>query len=144
MISLFIAGIPQPGGSKRAFVVKGRAVVTDDCKRNKDWRSLVSHTAKLEYAGLPLAVPLAVTMRFTMPRPKSHYRTGKHAGELRPDAPTYHAKKPDALKLARSTEDALTGIIWRDDCQTVALQVSKVYGDRPGCHVEVHVAEEPS
>jgi hypothetical protein len=29
MITFTIFGIPQPAGSKRAFIVKGRAIVTD-------------------------------------------------------------------------------------------------------------------
>ena len=43
------------------------------------------------------------------------------------------------LKLARAVEDALTGIVWRDDAQIVDEQLSKVYGEP--ARVEVDVAE---
>lgn len=33
---------------------------------------------------------------------------------------------PDVLKLARGVEDALTGIVWRDDAQIVNESLSKV------------------
>ena len=35
---------------------------------------------------------------------------------------------PDVLKLARGVEDALTGIVWRDDAQIVNESLNKVVG----------------
>jgi crossover junction endodeoxyribonuclease RusA len=65
---------------------------------------------------------------FTLPRPKAHYRTGKHADELRPDAPTLHASKPDLDKLLRSTGDALTAAgVYRDDSRLAQVFAVKVY-----------------
>jgi len=42
-----------------------------------------------------LACPVCVDINFYFPRPKSHYRTGKYAGQLKENAPSYHTKKPD-------------------------------------------------
>lgn len=139
MITFFVPGTPAPGGSKRAFINRrtGRAIVTDDCKRNKPWRERVAWTAREHYDGAPISEPLSVMWTFVMPRPKSHYRTGKHAGELRSDAPTYHTKKPDATKLVRAAEDALTGIIWTDDSVIACQTAIKIYGDTPGCEVSI-------
>jgi len=60
-------------------------------------------------------------------RPKKHYRTGKHAGELRSDAPPYYKKNPDQDKLDRAVFDALTGFVYRDDCQVVGGFRDKVW-----------------
>jgi crossover junction endodeoxyribonuclease RusA len=68
-----------------------------------------------------------------MPRPRSHYRTGKLSHELRADAPVLHTGKPDAIKMARAVEDALTGILWNDDAQICAETIEKIYGSKPGC-----------
>lgn len=137
--AFFVPGIPKPGGSKRAFVNKhaGRAALVDMSK-NQDWKASVAHEG---YAaiGAPLAGPLEVEFHFVLPRPKSHYRTGKHAGELRPDAPYWHTKPADATKLIRSTEDALKGIAWGDDSQIAKQAASKTYGDRPGCLIKIRV-----
>jgi Holliday junction resolvase RusA-like endonuclease len=76
-------------------------------------------------------------MDFIMPRPKGHYRSGKHAGEVKDGAPPYPAVKPDAGKLARGTEDALTGIVWRDDSQIVTEVLTKRYGPQAGCRIRV-------
>jgi Holliday junction resolvase RusA-like endonuclease len=34
------------------------------------------------------------------------------------------------LKLARAVEDALTGVLWRDDAQIAIEQLSKHYAER--------------
>lgn len=138
--TLNIQGIPAPGGSKRGFYIAKlkRVVITDaGGERTKNWRAICAEAARQQYAGDPLQGPLQVTFMFFMPRPKGHYGTGKNASVLKPNAPTLHTSKPDALKLARSTEDALTGILWGDDAQTALLTVEKRYGTRPGCRVIV-------
>jgi Holliday junction resolvase RusA-like endonuclease len=158
VISFFVPGLPRPGGSKKAFVLRRRdgslvtrpngspvVNITDDAgKGNKEWRANVAFFARQAYRGDPLAGPLFVTMIFTMPRPKNHCRTGKNAGQLRPDAPAIHVSKPDSLKLARSTEDAMTGIIWKDDSQVQFERgPMKEYGEKPGCLIEIRIPAEP-
>lgn len=141
-ISFFVAGVPAPGGSKRAFVNRksGKAIVVEDCKRNKPWREAVKYAALEASFGIPCSTtcPIFLSIVFVLPRPKSHYRTGSRADELRDNAPTYHTGKPDATKLLRSTEDALTDAgIWRDDSQVSCQQVGKVYGVLPGAYIEI-------
>jgi len=118
--------------------------VMDDCKRNKDWRAVVALAGKAAMEGnLPLTGSLAVWMTFILPRPKSHFGTGRNAHTLKPAFRDLgHTSKPDVLKLARSTEDALTGICWGDDSQTAYLCVSKIYGEQPGVWIEVSQEDE--
>jgi crossover junction endodeoxyribonuclease RusA len=78
-----------------------------------------------------------VDFQFRMPRPKSHFRTGKHAGEIRSDAPLLHITKPDTTKLVRAAEDGATGILWADDSQICLQSASKLYSDRPGCQITI-------
>lgn len=140
-ISFFVAGIPAPGGSKR-FVGfgkrTGRAILIDAAgAKNKNWRTSVAQVAA-EHCKAPMTGALECGFDFVMPRPKAHYRTGKHAGEMRPDAPRWHTTKPDLTKLIRSTEDALTGILWIDDSQLARhTNPTKTYGDTPGCFITV-------
>lgn len=135
-IQFFVPGIPKPGGSKRAFIIGGRAVLTDASgKKGKDWRGDVRAVAALAYKDEPLKCPLRLVVVFTMPRPKAHYGTGKRAGVLRDDAPIWHTSKPDATKLLRSLEDALTGILWADDSLIARQSVRKVYGAATGASV---------
>lgn len=136
MIQFFIPGIPAPGGSKKAFWSKklNRAFIVDDAgERNKNWRAVVALSAKEHYQGPVLTGPLKVVFNFRVNRPKGHHG----AKGVRASAPSHPQTRPDVLKLARSTEDALTGVIWRDDAQTVILSLSKEYADQAGCLVTV-------
>lgn len=134
MIEFFVPGIPAPGGSKKAFQSKktGRIFVTDDAKGNRAWKNTVRDWAGVGYRGEPLAVPLFLDVLFVVPRPKGHYGTGKHAGRVKHTAPRHPAVKPDVTKLLRSTEDALTGLLWIDDALIVEQYVKKCYADQPG------------
>lgn len=154
-ISLFVPGTPRPGGSKTSSVVrrKGGTIVMvpngkggtrplittrDDAKGNAEWKQQVAFFARQKYWGRPLrGVPLLLIITFVMPRIKGHYGSGKNAGVLKDAAPTFHTVKPDVTKLTRSTEDALTGILWGDDTDVAMQVVQKVYGDKPGAHIEV-------
>lgn len=139
-VSFFCPGIPQPGGSKRAFAHKttGRIVVTEDCRRSKEWRAVVALAAQAAMGGMPpLAGPLAVSITFTLSRPKGHYGTGRNARTVRAGAPRYPTVKPDTTKLLRAAEDSLKGICWLDDAQIVRQHAGKEYGEAPGVWIEI-------
>lgn len=152
-IQFFVAGLPAPGGSKRfvgfapkkglAALIddgkKGRAILLDDAgQRNKDWKANVAWNGRKAMQGRDLETgPLEVTMTFFMPRPKAHFRTN---GTLKETAPRYPTTKPDTLKLTRSTEDALTGVVWHDDAQGVDLHLHKRFqqqGQSLGCLITI-------
>ena len=86
-------------------------------------------------------IGLNVKMTFYVPRPKGHYKTGKNADVLRDNAPTFPLKKPDVLKLARSTEDAMTGIVWDDDSSSVTLTLRKRFSIT-GCGADILIRQE--
>lgn len=128
MIVLSIIGEPKPGGSKRHFInpKTNKVVITDDCAKNKQWRKQV------EVQSLPVCrqgfyaagIPLEATCIFYVERPQGHF---KKDGSLKPNAPEFPTVRPDATKLFRSTEDALTGVAWSDDAQVVRQIVEKRY-----------------
>lgn len=133
-LSFTAYGRPQPAGSKRAFPIRGsgRIAVTDANPRAKVWQAEVRAAAVLAMpadsaaaAGALLDGPLGVNLTFHVARPKGHYG----ARGLRPSAPVYPTMRPDVLKLARAVEDALTGVVWRDDAQIVKENLRKVYGE---------------
>lgn len=114
-------GLAQPQGSSKAFYVKqlGRAVVTSDNPRIKDWRRDVARAAGDAMKDVPLmrgAVELIVV--FYRPRVKSWPRKRRFA-----------TGKPDSDKLLRAVGDALTGIVFQDDAQVVAALAFKAIGE---------------
>ena len=139
-LEFFVPGVPAPGGSKKSFhhSKTGKIVTMDMAKRNKPWRESVAFFASQAMGGAGLLdQPLDVTMTFVASRPKGHWGTFRGVPRLKPSAPDYPTVKPDVLKLARSTEDAMTGVVWRDDASTVRLTLAKRYGERPGVWVRI-------
>lgn len=110
--------------------------LVDANKKSSGWKKEVKEVAREAYAGPLLDEPLRVRLTFVRVRPKGHYRTGKNAHLLRDDAPAHPTGKPDVLKLARGVEDALTGVIYRDDSRTVSLEAEKVFGE-PECVIVI-------
>ena len=145
-LEFFVPGVPQPGGSKRGFnnPKTGRVIITDANPKAASWKDTVSSYAlkvpmnREEFS----RGPIQVVCTFVMPRPRSHYGTGKNAGKLKPNAPFYHTSKPDSTKLFRSTEDALTGVIWKDDAQVMSM-LRKIYGEMPGAYITIYPLEDP-
>lgn len=158
IFELFIPGIPQPAGSKKAVPVfnrhtgqyvraaNGRPIVNvvDDAKRSRPWKSHISAMVADAWRSAPLDEPLALSIVFTMPRPKDHYGTRKGVPYLKPDAPRFHTSKPDATKLLRCAEDALLGVLLKDDARIAEQHVRKVYGERPGASIRVSRAVSES
>jgi len=142
ILQFFVEGVPKQAGSKKAIPIctkaplrtkkglyYGRSNVVDDCD-NKAWIKAIKAAANANWADgwlSPLSGPLVVEFKFWMKRPKAHYGSGRNAGKQKNSAPREHITAPDATKLLRCAEDALTGIIWDDDAQIVRQVVSKEY-----------------
>lgn len=142
-----VYGIAQTQGSKRAFPFKRRdgrlgVAVSDDNPKGKAWKSQVADAAREAMEGDRLTEwPIYLGLTFHLLRPKSHFGSGKNCLVLKPSAPKYPAVKPDVLKLARAVEDALTGIVWRDDSQVVQMEIRKKYASDSGVHVTIRTVD---
>lgn len=138
-VSFFVPGVPATAGSKRGFYNQKlkRVIMVDDCGRSKDWRGDVIHFATAAHQEAPLEGPLFLHVTFGLARPKGHFGSGRNAGRIREGAPLYPTTKPDCTKMLRALEDALTGVLWKDDAQIVEQVVHKEYNDRPGAQVTV-------
>lgn len=132
-----VDGRPAPQGSKRLL---GHGALVESSKRVAPWRADVRAATADALATTddwpqPCTGPVRADLTFRFPRPKSHWRTGKHADQLRPDAPVYVTSRGcgDLSKLIRSTEDALVsaGAI-ADDALIVSVAAVKEYGGMPG------------
>lgn len=136
-ISFTVYGQPAPAGSKTVGRTKaGGHFVRDASKRSYPWKRDVAQAAGVAMQGQPLLDgPLMLGLEFYLPRPKGHY--GKRG--LRPSAPPIPTVKPDLLKLARAVEDALTGIVYRDDAQVARQVLDKFYGEPARVEVRVRI-----
>ncbi len=142
-LTFCVWGHPEPAGSKRALPHRGRPgrfVVVDDNPKSKQWKETVRRVAEevRRLTGYPLLEgPVAIRVVFRRARPGSHF-TSK--GNLRPAADLWPVTRPDTTKLLRGVEDAVTGVLWKDDAQIVRQIVEKVWvldGGEEGVEVTV-------
>lgn len=141
-ITFFAEGVPAPQGSKR-HVGGGRLI--ESSRQVGPWREIVRQAAITAMGDRPpIDGPVYLVQVFALPRPKSHYGTGRNSGQIKRGAPHRPPVRPDLDKLARAVGDALTGICYRDDAQVVNLCVAKYYVmpsgrlSVPGVEIRVH------
>lgn len=152
-IHISVVGKAQTAGSKRVVRTKaGRSYVIDANPKSKEWKATVAKAAadaqwKKHIRRHPTHSdkfygPCKIEMTFYIQRPKYHYRKGKYAGVIKDKyKDCFPTGKPDAVKLARGTEDALTGIVYRDDSQNVTVISMKRWADDRPIGAEIHVEE---
>lgn len=123
-VTLNVAGIPaaQP---RQKFARRGNYVHTYTPKSADSWKSAIRAEAIKSGVQIGKGVPVALSIVFTMPRPKSR------AGEIQ------HVVKPDIDNLAKAVMDALSDAgVWHDDAQVYRLYVSKGYwGKQTGAEI---------
>ena len=157
IIDFFIEGTPAPGGSKTfipsrrkngslVIVYRGSKPfpmgnMVDDGKRNRAWRKTVAAAASKAFPFEPLAVALRVCMEFVLQRPKDHHVAGNRSRPLKDWARDLEPTGDlDTTKMVRSTEDSLTGIVWKDDSFVIQQFNAKRYanpGERTGCRIVI-------
>jgi Holliday junction resolvase RusA-like endonuclease len=147
MLSFTVYGKAQPAGSKRAFVNKktGRAQVVDANAKSKPWKEQVAQAAgeamiQQGVGGFPEG-PLSLHVIVYVQRPRGHYKVDGSLSAAGVRASYYPVTRPDLTKLLRGIEDALTGIVWKDDAQVVFQVASKRYGDAARAQITVERVE---
>ena len=139
-MKITVMGTPAPQGSKRHV---GNGVMIESSKKVKPWRQDVKYAAlesNDDGTGCPISGPVNIRVTFYLPRPKSHYGTGRNSGQIRTTAPSKPAGKPDIDKLLRSTLDALTEAgVFVDDAQITDVLMGKRFADTrpPGAVIDV-------
>ena len=94
------------------------------------FKAAVQQAASRAYHGAPLECPLLMSLVFVMPRPKSK------VWKKRPMPREPHSGKPDRDNLMKSFQDALEGLLFRNDSQIWAGPVTKVIASG---HEQPHV-----
>lgn len=148
MIAFFVPGTPVPQPRPQVTVRGGHAQAYVKAKHPVHaWRELVAATCS-QVATDTLEGPLDLQITLYLARPKSHYGTGRNAGQLKKSAPAYPAVRPDIDNYAKAIQDALDGVLWKDDGQVVKLTCWKRYLSPemgafrgPGCMVSVSKVE---
>lgn len=121
----------------------------DDSEHSKEWKTTVGDFARLAMFNAKVSMidkdtqgesglePLRVVARFVKSRPKAHFGTGRNSAVRKDDAPEYPTDAPDVLKLTRAIEDAMQGIVYKNDCAIVSETISKSFGKSDYVEIEV-------
>lgn len=134
-VTFVVHGTPGPQGSKsykgsRTSKQTGRStpILVESSKKVGPWRDAVAAAALIAMCGRRrLTGPLAASMVFSL-QPPARIPPDRFVGGV-----PYPAAYPDTSKLQRSTEDALTGVVWADDAQVVWYErTGKLYAGFPG------------
>ena len=124
----------DPVGKQRArYVKRGNFVSTYTPEKTRTYEALLKDAA-IEAMGSsePLETPVNLYLYIRAPIPKS-YSKKKVADCL--NGFEKPIKKPDASNVLKSVEDAMNGVVYRDDCQIVNFHVTKVYSSQSGIDV---------
>jgi Holliday junction resolvase RusA-like endonuclease len=135
-IAFTVLGEPTPEGSTRAYYIKSldRTGTTHQNKKGlQAWRNRIATEAQR-----------ALEDREWKCDTTSAYRVSVEFSLSRPPSVPCHKRmhptvKPDIDKLVRAINDALTGILFVDDCQVIYMTMSTEYGDerRAGAYITV-------
>lgn len=140
-IEFFVEGTPKPQPRVRAYT-RGKHASVYNPGTAKPWQALIAIAATRHKPAEPLTGPVSVPIDFFMPRPRSHYRTGRYAHLLKPNAPVRHTAGRgryggDRDNLEKVVTDCLTRLgFWKDDGQVCAGEVRKFWADaKPGMRI---------
>lgn len=153
VIEFTVYGKAQPAGSKNAHVVTnkntgqpirtktGRIIVNvaDSNPKAKEYKAAVAHVARQVFTGPLITSPVRLTVVEYRVRPGGHFSKTTGAMNKKGRECPHPVSKPDALKIARCVEDALTKVVWHDDSQVVDGSQRKVWGDVAKIEVKIEV-----
>jgi len=124
----------DPVGKQRArYAKRGNFVQTYTPDKTRNYETLIRDSA-IEAMGSsePLETPVTLYLYIRAPIPKSLPKKRIEACLNGLEKPI---KKPDASNVLKSVEDAMNGVVYKDDSQIVNIHVSKVYSSVSGVDV---------
>ena len=138
-IYVWVPGLPVAQPRARAVSFRGHARVYNPGTAN-EWKACVIHALRGNFGTFPADVPIRCDLTFYLPRPKSHFGSGKNAQQLKPSAPTRPTGKPDRDNLDKAVCDAITAAgVWVDDSQVTSGTIRKRYclEGQTGCQIYI-------
>lgn len=135
VISFSVPGVPVAQPRQRQAVRNGFVANYTPAKHPVNvFKAACQLAVREAYDGPPLEGPLSLDLVFVMPRPSSK------VWKTRPMPRLPHSGKPDRDNLIKSFQDALEGLLFRNDSQICAGSTVKVIaaGDEQP-HVEATI-----
>jgi Holliday junction resolvase RusA-like endonuclease len=139
-ITFTVLGVPVAQPRPKVVTVRGRGMAISNPRKHPvvAFKEAVKLEAQQAYKGAPLEGPVALTVTFFMPRPKSMI------WKTKPMESQWHIAKPDSDNLVKAVKDALSGLLWKDDSQVCGLIVHKLItcgGKKPRVEIGVQAMQ---
>lgn len=134
MISFTVYGKPQAQGRPRAGKTRNGDVVMYDPTNSKEYKRHVALVASQHRPNELIESPVSLTVKVFRPIPKMSKIKHRQAveGILRPKS------KPDLSNYIKGVEDAIEGILLKNDSQVVDYGNSgKWYSETPRIEIEI-------
>jgi Holliday junction resolvase RusA-like endonuclease len=132
-IRIEVAG-PVAPYRERARVAAGR-VWSSRTRETVNYQATIRVLSQHAMAGRPpFTGPVELTLRIYVAVPQSmpkYRRALALTGTLRPTT------RPDITNVLKAVEDALSGIVFRDDAQVAITRAAKIYAEHPRLVIEV-------
>ena len=122
MYSFNVESAPVPKARARATIRNGK-IWHYTPKATADFEQIVRLTA-IKAGVKPIEGPVGMAIVFQFKKQ-----------EVKPGE--WHTRKPDLTNLAKSVEDALNGVAYKDDSQIVELLVEKEFGKKNVVFVQI-------
>ena len=139
-LKLTVPGEPCGQGRPR-FSSQGGFMRAIDPEKSRNYKSFVkyiaTHEAKKQgwmYTELPLRMSIVAYMGIAKSKSKK-FKQAAIVGEERP------TKKPDLSNIVKGVEDALNGLLYKDDSQIVELKLQKFYSEEPRLELSLELIE---
>lgn len=127
----------------------------DQSGHSEEWKKTVGDFARLAMFNAKVSMidkdtegesglePLRLIARFVKSRPKAHFGTGRNSDVRKEAAPEFPTDAPDLLKLTRAIEDAMQGIVYKNDSAIVSETITKSFGRADYVEIELWKVCDP-
>lgn len=141
-MTLLVFTIPgEPTGKGRARAARTKfGVRMFTPEKTRSYEAIVrSIAAEAMGTMTPIEGPVAMHLRAYFSPPKSLKKADRKLANAE-ELPV--TKKPDASNVMKAIEDAMNGIVFKDDSQIVLATICKLYSPRPRVEVEISTEGE--
>jgi Holliday junction resolvase RusA-like endonuclease len=124
----------DPVGKQRArYARRGNFVQTYTPDKTRNYEALLKDAA-IEAMGSsePLETPVSLYLYIRVPIPKSFSKKKVQECLNGSEQPM---KKPDSSNVLKSVEDAMNGVVYKDDCQIINHHMTRVYSTLAGVDI---------
>lgn len=137
-IKIFLNGHPVAQKRHRHCATRdGIRTFNPNYEQKREYQQRLKTVIATEGPETPLKSPIAITLGFYIPMPKSWSKKRKEQAFGKPCS-----SRPDIDNYIKFILDIMNGIVFQDDAQVWFLEAAKTYSDNPCVEIEVRELDD--